>query len=54
MVYKENLTFYDTSFVKATESISAVLVTEDEKLREAARKSMKTITYEGLERVLAE
>jgi predicted nucleic acid-binding protein len=53
MARKKNLTFYDASFIKAAESIGAVLVTEDEKLKEAARKSVKTITYEELERALA-
>jgi len=53
MTHKENLTFYDASFIKDAESIGAVLVTEDEKLKEAARKSVKTITYEELERALA-
>ena len=53
LAHKENLTFYDTSFIKAAESIGAVLVTEDEKLEEAARKSVKTITYKELERALA-
>jgi predicted nucleic acid-binding protein len=54
MAYKENLTFYDASFIMAAESMRAVLVTEDEKLKEAARKSVKTITYKELERALAE
>ena len=54
MAHKENLTFYDASFIKAAEGIGAVLVTEDEKLEEAARKPVKTITYEELERVLTE
>ena len=53
VAHKENLTFYDASFIKDAESIGAVLVTEDEKLEEAARKFVKTITYEALGRVLA-
>jgi predicted nucleic acid-binding protein len=53
MVHKENLTFYDASFIKAAESMGAVLVTDDEKLKEAARKFVKTITYEELEPALA-
>jgi len=31
-----------------------VLITEDEKLKEAARKSVKTIMYKELEHALAE
>ena len=54
MAHKENLTFYDASFIKDAESIGAVLVTEDEKLEEVARKFVKTITYSKLERALAE
>ena len=53
MAHKENLTFYDASFIKVAETMGAVLVTEDEKLEEAARKSVETITYEELEHVLA-
>jgi len=54
LAHKENLTFYDSSFIITAEGTGAILVTEGEKLEEAARKSIKTITYEGLERVLAE
>jgi len=54
MACKENLTFYDASFIKTAESIGAVLVTEDEKLEEAARKSAKTMTCREFERALAE
>jgi predicted nucleic acid-binding protein len=50
MAHKENLTFYDASFIKVAESIEAVLVTEDEKLEEVARKSVKTMSYMELER----
>ena len=53
MAYKENLTFYDTSFIKIAEGIGAILVTEDDKLKEAAKKSVETITYKELEHVLA-
>jgi len=54
MAHKENLTFYDASFIKDAESIGAVLVTEDEKLEEVARKFVKTIIYSKFERALAE
>jgi predicted nucleic acid-binding protein len=54
MAHKENFTFYDTLFIKTAEHIGAVLVTEDEKMEEAARKSVKTITYKQLERALTE
>jgi len=49
---KEQLTFYDASYIAAAESMKAVLVTEDEKLRRAASKYVKTITYSNLERRL--
>ena len=54
MAFKENLTFYDSSFIITAEGTGAILVTEDEKLEEVARKFVKTITYSKFERVLAE
>jgi len=53
LAHKENLTFYDTSFIITAEGTGAILVTEDEKLEEAARKSVDTITYGELEHKLA-
>lgn len=47
--HKENLTFYDSSYIADAEKIDAVLITEDEKLRETASKFVKTITYADLE-----
>ena len=47
--YKERLTFYDASYIAAAERTEAILVTEDEKLRKAAGKLVKTITYTDLE-----
>ena len=47
--YKERLTFYDASYIAAAERTEAILVTEDEKLRKAAGKLVKTITYADLE-----
>ena len=44
----ENLTFYDASYVTAARQESAVLVTEDVKLRELAEKHIKTISYSSL------
>jgi len=52
MAYKQNLTFYDTSFIKLAEGTGAILVTEDDKMKEAARKSVETITYKEFEHVL--
>ena len=52
--YKERLTFYDASYITTAESIEAILVTEDEKLRKAASKFVKTITYTDLESRLAQ
>lgn len=52
--YKERLTFYDTSYITKAESTETTLVTEDEKLRKAASKFVKTITYTDLESRLAQ
>jgi len=52
--YKEQLTFYDTSYITTAESTEAILVTEDEKLRKTASKFVKTITYTDLENKLAQ
>ncbi len=52
--YKERLTFYDASYITTAESTGAILVTEDEKLRKAASKFVKTITYSDLESTLAQ
>jgi len=52
--YKERLTFYDASYIATAESAEAMLVTEDEKLQEAASKFVKTITYTDLESRLAQ
>ena len=52
--HKEQLTFYDTSYIVAAESTEAILVTEDEKLLKAASKFVKTITYTDLESKLAQ
>jgi predicted nucleic acid-binding protein len=46
--YKEQLTFYDASYIATAESTEAILVTEDKKLRKAAGKFVKTITYTDL------
>lgn len=52
--YKERLTFYDASYITTAETVEAILVTEDEKLRKAASKYVKTITYTDLESRLAQ
>jgi predicted nucleic acid-binding protein len=51
---KERLTFYDASYIVTAESTEATLVTEDEKLRKAASKFVKTITYTDFEIRLAQ
>jgi predicted nucleic acid-binding protein len=50
----EKLTFYDASYVMAAKDESAVLVTEDEKLRESARRHVEVMSFKSLERKLAE
>ena len=49
IAYKERLTFYDASYIVTAEDAKAILVTEDEKLRKAASKFVKTIAYTRLE-----
>ena len=48
---KEGLTFYDASYIAVAESLEAILVTEDEKLK-IANKFIKTMTYSDLEEKL--
>jgi len=50
---RENLTFYDASYVTAARHESAVLVTEDVKLREFARKHVETMDLTSLGQRLA-
>ncbi len=50
--YKERLTFYDASYIVAAEDIKATLVTEDERLRIAASRYVKTMAYSNFERGL--
>jgi predicted nucleic acid-binding protein len=52
--HKEQLAFYDTSYIVAAESTEAILVTEDEKLLKAASNFVETITYTDLESKLAQ
>ncbi|MEM2122979.1 MAG: type II toxin-antitoxin system VapC family toxin [Candidatus Bathyarchaeia archaeon] len=49
IAHKERLTFYDASYIITARNAGATLVTEDEKLKKAASKFMKTITYSDLE-----
>jgi predicted nucleic acid-binding protein len=51
---EKGLTFYDASYIAATESSEAILVTEDEKLKKTANEFVKTITYSDLESELAQ
>lgn len=52
--HKEQLTFYDTSYITTAENTEAILVTEDEKLQKTANKFIKTITYTNLENKLTQ
>ena len=52
--YKEVLTFYDASYIITALNAEAILVTEDEKLRKAASKFVRAITYIDLESRLAQ
>lgn len=52
LAHKEKLTFYDTSYIAIAENKKATLVTDDEKLKKAAEKSVKTENYTSLENIL--
>ncbi len=54
IAYKEGLTFYDASYITTARNAEATLVTEDEKLKKAASKFIKTITYSDLESKLTQ
>ncbi|MEM3653915.1 MAG: type II toxin-antitoxin system VapC family toxin [Candidatus Bathyarchaeia archaeon] len=54
IAHKEGLTFYDTSYITTARNTEATLVTEDEKLKKAASKFIKTITYSDLESKLTQ
>ena len=41
----EKITFYDASYIVASETTEATLVTEDRELREKARKYVNTAAY---------
>lgn len=49
----EELTFYDASYIVTAEIVGATLVTEDERLREAAGKRVNTTTYTDFKRKVA-
>lgn len=54
MAHEERITFYDASYIVAAESMEATLVTEDEKLRRAASRFVRAVTYAELEKGLSE
>ncbi|MEM2922607.1 MAG: type II toxin-antitoxin system VapC family toxin [Candidatus Bathyarchaeia archaeon] len=51
---KEKITFYDASYIVNAQGTGAILVTEDDKLQKVANKFVKTITYNDLERKIAQ
>ncbi|MEM2840927.1 MAG: type II toxin-antitoxin system VapC family toxin [Candidatus Bathyarchaeia archaeon] len=53
IAHEEGLTFYDASYITTARNAEGTLVTEDEKLKKAASKFVKTITYSNLECKLA-
>lgn len=54
IAHREGLTFYDASYITTARNAEATLVTEDEKLKKAASKFIKTTTYSDLESKLAQ
>ena len=49
---KGKITFYDASYIEAARNMNATLVTEDQKLRKAACKQVKTISVLQFQREL--
>jgi predicted nucleic acid-binding protein len=50
---KLQLTFYDASYITASQNLKATFVTDDQKLLKAANKYTQTITFSGLQSELA-
>jgi predicted nucleic acid-binding protein len=49
LAQKNQLTFYDASYIAVAQNIKATLVTEDKKLCKAANNSLKTMSYTQLQ-----
>jgi len=49
---EEELTFYDASYILAAKDLKAMLVTEDEELRQSACKHIQALSFAELERSL--
>ena len=52
LAVNEMLTFYDASYIVASEAVKATLITEDAELRKKAGKHVSTIGYEEFKRKL--
>ncbi len=50
---KTQVTFYDASYIATAQNIKATLTTEDQKLLNAASKSVKTMSFAQLQNELA-
>ena len=50
LAHSNRLTFYDASYIVATQAVKGVLVTEDEKLCKTANSYVKTISFAQLEK----
>jgi predicted nucleic acid-binding protein len=50
---KAQLTFYDASYIAAAQKTKAILATEDQRLRKAADKYVKTSSFSQLQNELA-
>jgi predicted nucleic acid-binding protein len=50
---KTQVTFYDASYIATAQNIKATLATEDQKLLNAASKSVKTMSFAQLQNELA-
>jgi predicted nucleic acid-binding protein len=49
LAYDERLTFYDASYVMAAKDQSAILITQDEKLTQAAQRHVTVVDFRILE-----
>ena len=54
LAQKNQLTFYDASYITAAQTTKATLATEDQKLRKAANKTVKAISFTQLQTELAQ
>ncbi len=50
LAQSNHITFYDASYLVATQKVKGILVTEDQKLSKTANRHIKTISFSGLQK----